>query len=426
MQKITDSDRHSSKMIAPSSNPQSVNTQETDMSFATCAISIYNRFYFQNIDTSLFERCLDYKLTEFFQEILCNFKNILIFRLISKKCYNSVNLIMGRQESFLANKVCIPCVFYSLDPKIHIQEQEKLKFACKNTQVKLTISLLDLLQAASVLDSPLYSLPQNRLKIILKIEKLEELNLIIELFSNSLATMFCDKVVELDLRKININYNNIDLIYKFLKTVFNDHSLIKNIKTLSLGDLRRISIFTLPDCITNITALSFNRVFEGATLNLHDNLSKLESLSLDFILDHAILNLGNKLDKLETFSLGRISNNIILHLPDCLPSLTAFNLKQIADGTICNLNSSNSFLNLTTLFLGDIGEDVTLTLPKLCKLRTLSFNNIDQNAVINLPDSCDGLQNLQYSQEKDQRNFADRLSLLYLKCSLALTSLFHS
>lgn len=357
----------------------------TDQKFSTSRSNVTNKhtnLLLRNATNALFERLWNQMPDTVLQEILfnCDLKTILFLRLVSTKWSTlAASIVTDNQYSPLANRAIIPFKYSKLYQPVKQSKQAKFKFAKLNTQVKVKISMDELLSLLSIgnAQSLLHSIPEKNLQIVLKIKNLDELNLFCSLLSDQKNKKFITKIVELNLKKIEINDDTIDAINSLLNNLL----ILPKLSTLSLGDVASDATLGLFKAFNNLTALSFGNIATDVILTIPNLPPYLTNLSFEIIWNNAVFNLLHPCPHLTTLSFTTIDEDVTLNLHNLFPNLTTVSLESI------NPNAINSLLSLfpdiTTLALGSIFQDLTLVLPD-SKLTTLFLGEIFNNVTFTL------------------------------------------
>lgn len=393
--------------------PHTMSTQGSDSSRAFYASKEYDSLILEKIKDStnlLFRHSCALLPEELVWKILFNYhlKDILTLRLVSTGCYHLASIVNTYlTHSILSSKGTIPFSYIELFPSIKLSQQEKFEFAKKNTQVKVTISCNDLLNALDAELSILHSIPQNGLKIILSLYSIDEVNRLNQaLLSSQLLTKFINNIVAIDLARVAITAATMDPINALLQSL----NSLPNLTMLNLGPIAphttlNLSKYSLPDLTTLtleavaanvtlnlsncsfpcLTVLTLGDIAEGATVSLPVSLPNLTTLTLEDIFPNAMINLSNcSFPNLKTLTLKDIFPNVTVNLPNSLLNLTKLTLDDICPDATIDL-SNCSFPNLTMLTLGNISRGATVKLPvSLTSLTTLTFEFIYPDTTVNL------------------------------------------
>lgn len=290
---------------------------------------------------------------------------ILSLRSLNKAFYNLVTSFSG-DFSLLSSRATISFKDEQIYPEIDEPIKEIFDFAKSNTHVEVKIPLERLLLEESILPS----VPHNRLKLVIEIKNIRELNSLLEFLGNN--TERKDQIIGLDLGKLEINKNTLPTIEK----LFEKSDLISKLKKLSLGSFRNAQL-NLPS-LPKLSSLSFGPCYGKVSINAFYDFPELSTLSFGNIQCTSFeLSLPKQFPNLKILSFGNIYvNTMIFSLPDFLTEL-----KILFFGNLMmkELIMPKEFLNLEKATFGDITLLKPFTLPESPNLKHLSFGTLNRN-----------------------------------------------
>lgn len=165
-----------------------------------------------------------------------------------------------------------------------------------------------------------------------------------------------------------------------------------NLTLLSLQQILRETILSLPKELNNLRSFSCGDICATATLKFSEEFNNLTSFSCRDIALEANLTISKELKNLTSFVCGKIYKNAVLTFPEELKNLTSFVCGGILNSAILILRTK--LPNLTFFVCGDIDPYAILELPeKLNKLTSFSCN-IWNRAVVRLPKELNNLETL--------------------------------
>lgn len=272
----------------------------------------------------------------------CDLPTILQLRLVAKLfCFASIQ--SSDTGSPLSNKAALSFSLNEFHPTM-------MKFGVKEKY-----------DFASILNS----IPENNLKLVLKVASVNELRQL-QMFLRHPDPKFNSKIKienlpqairiqkllqaikKLNFNDLEINEDSSKLFEKCLNTISNNEKLLPNLESLHIGAIKH-NIETKFLKLCNLKDLNIRSISEGISLNLED-CEELESFAVKMTCQTTI-KLSKKLDKLKSLAITGIGNSKII-LPE--------NIK-----------------NLTSLVIGDIAEGNELTFPNINNLKELTYSNID-------------------------------------------------
>lgn len=360
----------------------------------------------QNAPQFALERLFEYAPTiiphVFFNSQL---KAILIWRLVSKQCYAAATFITTNcGHSPLASRANICFNSSSFHPKIdplkynkleftntHIEKHNKFEFARARTHVTAKISFNDLVHALSRHNSQsiLHDIDQNRLSIALAIESFDSLNNLQELLLSRPDTNFFDKIIELNLEKIDIDVNSIDAIHALFKNL----SLFPCLTALSLGAIITGNSFEFPPFLS-LTRFSVFGMRTASKISFF-GFPNLKEFSVGPMLGRSQINFCCELPNLKKFFVHGMGASSSINFPKSLPSLIKFSMGWMTNTTFTLPNS----INLKMLSIESISRNgarpVVLKLPDaLPNLKKLFLGKVDPGAIIMMPNSAPKLKDI--------------------------------
>lgn len=436
------------------SNPINITDQTSDSPRAVHAIRDHIS-YAKNITQALFRRgCVDLDGVILHIMFSCNFHSVLALRLVSRefcdlaskeKIYPYTPLANSAAISFLYNKLHPT----ELHPVVHESILQKFNFAKANTEVHIMHSIYDLLKISPILDS----IPENRLKLILEIQNITELNQLKDILLEQSNAKFINKIQVLEVH-VMLSINDLLNLSPTLDSILENR--LKVILTIrNIAELNQLSGILLeqsnPKFITRIKGLdirkiNINNTIKESLISISQNLNSLESftdlavqnlillpnfltftnLTIEnlFIKEKEVLDLPNTLKKLKiglfsnfrtvlrsfnlsdtlisltNFTIGRIFNDFILTLPASLSNLTSVSIQSISkyedSPPGIKLTVYASCNRLRNLSIGKIGEKTHLTLAySLDNLLSLEIRSIEKCATLTLSNSLKNLENLE-------------------------------
>jgi len=336
----------------------------------------------------------------------CDLPTILRLRLVSKVFWLASvrNADVG---SPLSDKISISFSPFQVYPPIKKRVNEKYNFA-----------------------SALNSVPENKLKLVVKIADVDDLHQLWMLLSQ-LDAQFTSKnsknllqeIKELNFNRLKINKDSRRLFEKCLNTISNNEKSLPNLESLHIGDIEHNIKIKFPK-LCNLKELHITGIEPCVNLNL-DACEELESVHINgpYRADGKItLKLAKKLDKLKTLSINSIGNSKII-LPENMKNLTSLNIDRIAEGnqlifpnidnlrylrysdtkftfvssfsTYQKLNAISDNERLLTNFLErpwvrDLDDNIAIKFPKLHNLKKLDIK-IEKGVSLDL-ESCEELE----------------------------------
>lgn len=207
--------------------------------------------YRNDPEKPLLERlCVCYP--EFILDTLINgdLQTLLSFRTVSKE----LNIFVCTKRAYcnlLFNKATISILYNQLYPVIQKAIQEKYDFAQKTNlelQILTTSAFDNLFQMEEILAL------HNRLKIILKIENIDELN---KLGSLSVQNHkhFLESLKILDFSELFIDTNNILLFNTVLATISQNLDILTSLTTIVIREVSAAVALQLPDPLNSKTII---------------------------------------------------------------------------------------------------------------------------------------------------------------------------
>lgn len=306
--------------------------------------------------------------------------------MVSKTCWLASTTNTNYGGNPLSEKVTISFQHSQLHPARDHSMQEKYIFAYNNNiDIDISISTSDLLNLSSTLSS----IPQNRLRIILKIRNLAELNQLQTLFSNQPNIKFVDKIKELDFKEFDLNNNFEATINAFFSTISNKLNLFSSLTNIAIGKITDITL-NPSQLLDNLINLSIHYIEDSGTLNLPDSMKSLATLRIEKFGDGCTINFPASLNNLTHLTIRGNLTASPLQLPDLLNDFIAAVTNSKTTFTL-----PSSLPSLSTLILSDIGSYVTLIFPNvITSLTNLSLKNIASSNTLNLPRFFDNLTSL--------------------------------
>lgn len=187
--------------------------QESDSSRASDEVS-ESFIKIVNITQSLFNREIN-DLSHVILNILfkCNLKSLLVLRSTATGFRDLVSYICNVHHKIhcspLMDKTALLFHYFQLDKKVNppdIVLSQKFEFADReNLEMHVKLTVNDLINIPQILNT----VDEKRLKIILKVETLQEINLLQTLLSNHPYPKFIDKIKEVDLGNLSVNNTTI-------------------------------------------------------------------------------------------------------------------------------------------------------------------------------------------------------------------------
>lgn len=165
----------------------------------------------------------------------CNRESILMLRLVSQGFYDLASCVYeGYLLSPSANKAAVFFQHNEFYSTITHQDKKNLISSIqKVVEVCVTISVNNLLKPSDILTL----ISEDKLKLILKINNLHELNQFQMLLSNQPDLKFINNIKELDFSEFNMDSAD-DYMNILLTTIYNKRNFIPNLTNLMLKNIR--------------------------------------------------------------------------------------------------------------------------------------------------------------------------------------------
>ncbi|PWU05751.1 MAG: hypothetical protein C5B43_02855, partial [Verrucomicrobia bacterium] len=207
--------------------------------------------------------------------------------------------------------------------------------------------------------SKLEFVKQNNLELKIVLSAFKDYQNLIDFINNPSNQGILERIRIIEIG--NINKTNLEVIQKLMNELNKKEAQLKNLTSLSCGDITSNVTLTLPQSLVKLISFSCGTLSENTTLTFPQSLDKLTSFSCGNICENAAFTLPQTLEKLTSFSCGHIYQNATLALHQTLDNLISFSC-----GTICSdatLIVPQKLDKLISFSCGDICEDATLTLP---------------------------------------------------------------
>lgn len=320
----------------------------------------------------------------------CNLPSILTLRLVSKAFWLASIKNTDTGYNPLLHNAAISFQHDQLHPDINSSIFEKYAF-CNNNQMEInvTITLAELLNPSSTLQS----LPEDRLKLTLRLTNGNQLNQAQTLFLNQPNTKFINKIKTLDLTPLYLKNNATNSINLLFIAISQNLAFFSSFTRLLIGKIDGI-ILQPSKAFNNITNLTINTVNTRCVLNLPDSFNNLKNFTLGCVEDHSTFTLPNSACNLTKLHIGKIGLACILKFPPLLNSLTDFSIGTLWKGSV-TIDLPLSLDNLINLSIGCVEDNTVFNLPGAISLTTLSIEKIKGNANFSLLDLSDSLKTLQ-------------------------------
>ncbi len=178
-------------------------------------------------------------------------------------------------------------------------------------------------------------------------------------------------ITSLTIEKINL----VDDVLKFPKS-------LKNIVSLTLGDIKSAMILILLLSLKNLKNLTIEYIDSDAIVNLQaigEHLQNLETLTIKKIGTNSIFKLSKSFNSLISLTIGNIDFGVILELDASIENLENFTIGNIDKGTV---KLPSSMPNLRNITIGDVYKAMII-LPRFCSnLQTFTIKNGQRESLI--------------------------------------------
>lgn len=321
---------------------------------------------------------------EIWNNILLNtsLKQILMLRLISKMW---LALIEG--TNFLSNQASIIFQYNQLYPNIDKSTSLKLSFAKKNNiESSIAISIDEFLKSSEISRS----IPENKLKIILLIKDLRNLQQLQGILGKDSYPKFFDKIKEINMKDLEVDSGSVNLINNLLNNISNNANLLNSLSSLVFGKICTNITLTFPKEMNMLKKLTFGNIDPYNTITLPSEANDLKVLVIQNLHVDCTLHLPTYLPSLERLSIGKICAQVKLKLPTSCEKLVHFSIAQIEEKF--DLVLPKSFNNIRTLSIGDIGHNSTIDLSGVKELTSLAIGKTSYGVKVNLPKVFDKLR----------------------------------
>lgn len=197
--------------------------------------------------------------------------------------------------------------------------------------------------------------------VILKITNLEELRTLIDFLENGLGDEITKKIICLDLNKVEIDGENIELFSECLIKFFEKIKYFPEFKKIILGDIRSDIRLKFPDNVNELEVLVIGKVCNSFTLDL------------------SLLN-----SKLQFVSLKNIFDKVNLIMPEELIGPMDVSIESIEREINFELESKNNPINLS---VDNVGDWAHIKLDKVKNLKKVNIKEAGSDVIFYL--GCD-------------------------------------